>query len=68
MQASELPAAQSGNGTLQRKEGMIVKLIWNELLHENFRCGRMCAHRAEQKAAGDVLPSVLRMRHSGAPL
>lgn len=45
-----------------------MKLIWNELLHENFRCGRMCAHRAEQKAAGDVLPSVLRMRHSGALL
>lgn len=42
-----------------------MKLIWNELLHENFRCGRMCAPRAEQKAVSGVLPSVLRMRHSG---
>lgn len=69
MQASEPHAVESGwAGYLQRKEGIVMKLIWNELLHENFRCGRMCAHRAEQKAAGDVLPSVLRMRHSGALL
>ena len=25
------------------KEGTKMKLIWNELLHANFRCGRMCA-------------------------
>ena len=24
-----------------------MKLIWNDLLHANFRCGRMCGDRAE---------------------
>lgn len=38
-----------------------MKLIWNELLHENFRCGRMCAPRAGQKAVKDVPPSGMRM-------
>ena len=30
------------------KEGTKMKLIWNELLHANFRCGRMCGERAEE--------------------
>ena len=32
------------------KEGTKMKLIWNELLHANFRCGRMYSARAEKIA------------------
>ena len=28
-----------------KEEGTKMKLIWNELLHANFRCGRMCGER-----------------------
>lgn len=38
-----------------------MKRIWNELLHENFRCGRMCTPRAEQKTVGEMPPSGNRM-------
>ena len=38
-----------------------MKLIWNDLLHANFRCGRMCSDRAELLAANCTLPSEGRM-------
>ena len=39
------------------KEGTKMKLIWNELLHANFRCGRMCGDRAEHLAVNCTMPS-----------
>lgn len=32
-----------------------MKLIWNELLHANFRCGRMCGERAIHRDLYDAL-------------
>ena len=32
-----------------RKEGTKMKLIWKELLHANYRCGRMRTNRAQMK-------------------
>ena len=34
-----------------------MKLIWNDLLHANFRCGRMCGDRAEHLAVNCTMPS-----------
>ena len=39
-----------------RKESAKMKLIWKELLHANFRCGRMCADRAGTLAVYGTLP------------
>ena len=36
-----------------------MKLIWNDLLHANFRCGRMCGDRAEHLAVNCTMPSLL---------
>lgn len=33
-----------------------MKLIWNDLLHANFRCGRMCGDRAEHLAVNCTMP------------
>ena len=38
-----------------------MKLIWNELLHSNFRCGRMCREGAERLAVTCEMPSCARM-------
>ena len=40
-----------------------MTLIWNELLHANFRCGRMYGARAEWKCQTQscALPSAARM-------
>ena len=43
------------------KEGAKMKLIWNELLHANFRCGRMCGERAEEFTVNCMMPSCARM-------
>ena len=43
------------------KEGTKMKLIWNELLHANFRCGRMCGERAEEFTVNCTMPSCVRM-------
>ena len=37
--------------------GTDMKLIWNDLLHANFRCGRMCGDRAEHLAVNCTMPS-----------
>ncbi|MFV8803122.1 MULTISPECIES: hypothetical protein [Faecalibacterium] len=34
-----------------------MKLIWNDLLHANFRYGRMYGDRAEHLAANCTMPS-----------
>ena len=36
-----------------------MKLIWNDLLHANFRCGRMCGDRAEHLAVNCTMPLVV---------
>ena len=40
-----------------------MTLIWNELLHANFRCGRMYGVRAEMncRTQSCALPSAARM-------
>lgn len=38
-----------------------MTLLWDELLHENFRCGRMCVWRAGLLAARCTMPSFGRM-------
>ena len=43
------------------KEGTKMKLIWNELLHANFRCGRMRGERAEEFTVICTMPSCARM-------
>ena len=45
------------------KEGTKMKLIWNELLHANFRCGRMYSARAEKQTLSHscTVPSMPRM-------
>lgn len=43
------------------KEGTKMKLIWNELLHANFHCGRMCGERAEEFTVTCTMPSCARM-------
>ena len=48
------------------KEGTKMKLIWNELLHANFRCGRMCKGRAEPLAESILMPSGARMCAPGS--
>ena len=39
------------------REGTEMKLIWKELLHANFRFGRMCADRARLLTGCCRLPS-----------
>ena len=34
-----------------------MELIWKNLLHANFRCGRMCGDRADLLAVNRALPS-----------
>ena len=44
------------------KEGTKMKLIWNELLHANFRCGRMCGERdILDLMSRETMPSCARM-------
>ena len=38
-----------------------MELIWKNLLHANFRCGRMCSDRADLLAVNCALPSAARM-------
>ena len=38
-----------------------MKLIWKELLHANYRCGRMRTNRAPASDVYCMLPSVARM-------
>ncbi len=38
-----------------------MSLIWNTLLHANFRCGRMCPRRADVLTLPCALPSHMRM-------
>lgn len=38
-----------------------MKLIWNDLLHANFRCGRMRGERAEEFTVICTMPSCARM-------
>ena len=38
-----------------------MTLIWKNLLHANFRCGRMCRTRAEILTDSCALPSGTRM-------
>ena len=38
-----------------------MELIWKNLLHANFRCGRMCGDRADLLAVNCALPSGARM-------
>ena len=45
----------------QRKEGTTMTLIWKNLLHANFRCGRMYSGRAENRTSCCALPSGGRM-------
>ena len=59
------PLTQSGNdksGTFG-KEGSTMTLIWKNLLHANFRCGRMYSARAEKIALtlSCAKPSAARM-------
>ena len=44
-----------------RKEGTKMKLIWKELLHANYRCGRMHTNRAPASDVYCMLPSAVRM-------
>ena len=46
-----------------RKEGTQMTLIWKNLLHANFRCGRMYSARAEKIALTPscAKPSAARM-------
>ena len=60
------PLTQLGNdesGTFG-KEGSTMTLIWKNLLHANFRCGRMYSARAEKETLSQscTVPSMLRMR------
>ena len=45
------------------KEGTQMTLIWKNLLHANFRCGRMYSARAERICLTQscALPSAARM-------
>lgn len=47
-----------------RKEGTQMTLIWKNLLHANFRCGRMYSARAEKETLSQscTVPSMPRMR------
>ena len=47
-----------------RKEGTQMTLIWKNLLHANFRCGRMYSVRAEKETLSQscTVPSMPRMR------
>ncbi len=45
-----------------------MKLIWNELLHANFRCGRMCGERAEEFTVTCTMPSCARMLYADGAL
>jgi hypothetical protein len=38
-----------------------MKLIWKELLHANYRCGRMHTNRAQASDVYCMLPSAVRM-------
>ena len=38
-----------------------MKLIWKELLHANYRCGRMHTNRAPASDVYCMLPSAVRM-------
>ena len=38
-----------------------MKLIWKELLHANYRCGRMHTNRAQASDVYCMLPSAARM-------
>ena len=38
-----------------------MKLIWKELLHANYRCGRMRINRAQASDVYCMLPSAVRM-------
>ena len=38
-----------------------MKLIWKELLHANYRCGRMRTRRAPASDVYCMLPSAVRM-------
>ena len=46
------------------KEGTQMTLIWKNLLHANFRCGRMYSARAEKETLSQscTVPSMPRMR------
>jgi len=41
--------------------GLLMSLIWDTLLHANFRCGRMCKARAELLAESCTMPFFGRM-------
>ena len=38
-----------------------MELIFKNLLHANFRCGRMCMDRADLRTGTCALPSAVRM-------
>lgn len=62
MQATKLHALWVEWGF--RKEGTQMTLIWKNLLHANFRCGRMYSARAEKETLSQscTVPSMPQMR------